>query len=284
MRTYYNKFFNLEKDPFGETPDPDFFCAIPQHSRALQELTAAIHQGRGFSLLTGEVGTGKTLLARMLLTAIGDTANTALILFPRFTDQELLEAICEEFEVPLEGAAPSSTKAWVDHLNRFLLKSEAVARRSILVIDEAQALTPESLEMIRLLTNLETRNRKLLQIVLVGQPELCAILERNELRQLKQRVGAHANLEPLDATETGKYVRSRIERAVNGNFIKFEDSSIRVIHELSSGMPRRINQVCGRIITYAAEVRARRVDGALVKEALGMRPRGLMAWFQRSGT
>jgi len=283
MRTWYNKFFNLEKDPFGETPDPEFFCAISQHSRALQELTAAIHQGRGFSLLTGEVGTGKTLLARMLLSAIGNSANTALILFPRFSDQELLEAICEEFEVPLRGESPSSTKGWVDHLNAFLLQSEASGRRSILVIDEAQALSPGSLEMIRLLTNLETRNRKLLQIVLVGQPELCTLLDRSELRQLKQRVAAHANLCPLDAGETGKYVRSRIERAVHGNFIKFEDSSIRVIHQLSNGMPRRINQICGRIITYAAETRARRVDGNLAKEALGIRSRGLLAWFQRSG-
>jgi general secretion pathway protein A len=281
MKTYYNKFFNLEKDPFGETPDPDFFCAIPQHNRAIRELSHAIQGGKGFSLLTGEVGTGKTLIARMVLTSIGTEANTALILFPRFSERELLQAICEEFEVPSPEARFFSSKAWVDHLNQFLLKSDGEGRRSVLVIDEAQALSVESLEMIRLLTNLETRNRKLLQIVLVGQPELCEVLDRNDLRQLKQRVGTHVTLDSLDLDETESYIKGRIEKTVNGNFIKFEGSAIQVIHDLSNGMPRRINQLCGQIIAFAAEARVRRVDGKLVKAALGIRPSGILSWFQR---
>ncbi len=284
MKTYYNKFFNLEKDPFGETPDPDFFCAIPQHSRALAELSSAIALGRGFSVLTGEVGTGKTLLARMLLTNPGPAANTALILFPRFSEFELLQAVCEEFEVPAPEKRLYSTKAWVDHLNEFLLKSDREGRRSVLVIDEAQAISPESLEMIRLLTNLETRNRKLLQIVLVGQPELVGILARPDLRQLAQRVAVHSNLNPLCAEETARYIQGRIEKVVNGNFIRFEDSAVRVIHELSGGMPRRINHLCGRVIAFAAEARVRRIDGALAKRALGIKPRGFWALFQRGTT
>ena len=135
--------------------------------------------------------------------------------------------------------------------------------------------------MIRLLTNLETRNRKLLQIVLVGQPELCEVLDRTDLRQLKQRVGTHVTLSPLDLNETESYIKGRIEKAVQGNFIKFEESAIRVIHELSNGMPRRINYLCGHVIAGASDARVRRVDAKVVKAALGIRPRGLLGWFQR---
>lgn len=281
MKNYYSKFFNLEINPFGETPDPDFYYASAQHNRAIRDLDGALRQGKGFSLLTGEVGTGKTLLARMVLGLHAPIANTALILFPKFNELELMQAICEEFEIPAPPESHPTAKAYVDHLNRFLLSSLDAGRPSVLVIDEAQALNREALETIRLLTNLETKTRKLLQIILVGQPELNEILDRPDLRQLKQRIGTHASLSGLDRSETDRYIKSRIEQVVKGNFIKFDPASVRAIHELSAGVPRRINQICERILAFAEVSRARLVDASTVREALGIKPKSIFSIFQR---
>lgn len=284
MKTYYSKFFNLESNPFGETPDPDFYYASAQHNRAIRDLDQALRQGKGFSLLTGEVGTGKTLLARMILTLIAPDANTALILYPKFNELELLESICEEFEIPKPVAPLTTAKAYVDHLNRFLIESQEQGRRSVLVIDEAQALDFATLETIRLLTNLETKTRKLLQIVLVGQPELEENLSRSELRQLKQRIGAHANLSGLDPGETGRYIKSRMEQVQNGNFIRFDPSCIKSVHELSGGIPRRVNQICDRVIRHAEESRVRLVDSKVVREALGIKTKSIFSFLNRGNS
>ena len=284
MKTYYSKFFNFEMNPFGETPDPDFYYASAQHNRAIRELASGLKQGKGFSLLTGEVGTGKTLLARMILGLIAPDANTALILFPKFNEIELLQAICEEFEIPAPTQGLHTAKAYVDHLNAFLLKSLESGRPSVLMIDEAQAMGVDALETIRLLTNLETKTRKLLQIVLVAQPELNDVLDRSDLRQLKQRIGVHASLSGLDCIETEKYIKSRIEQVVNGNFIKFDSSSIKVIHELSNGTPRRINQICEQIIYFAESRRVRLIDANLVREALGIKPKTIFSLFQKGNS
>ena len=281
MKTYYSKFFNLEMNPFGETPDPDFYYGSAQHNRALRDLDSALRQGKGFSLLTGEVGTGKTLCARLLLTLIAPSANTALILYPKFNEIELLQAICEEFEIPQSATPLISAKNYVDHLNAFLLKSMIAGKRSVLVIDEAQSLSIEALETIRLLTNLETKTQKLLQIVLVGQPELIATLDRPEIRQLKQRVGVHTTLRGLDVVETEKYIKSRIEQVVNGNFIKFDVSAVKVIHELSNGVPRRINHLCEQIIIAAQVKRTRLIESKFVCEALGIKPKGIFSFLQK---
>jgi general secretion pathway protein A len=282
MKSYYSRFFNLETNPFGETPDPDFYYGSAQHNHALRELHAAIRQGKGFSLLTGEVGTGKTLMARMLLTLIAPDANTALILFPRFNEVELIQAVCDEFEIPAPQTPIRTAKGYVDHLNQFLLKSlENGGKRSVLLIDEAQAMSMEALETIRLLTNLETKTQKLLQIILVGQPELNEVLDLPELRQLKQRIGTHARLHPLDASECERYIKSRIEQVVNGNFIKFDPAAIRVIHELSGGIPRRINHICEQVIMNAQDKRVRLIDAHQVREALGIRPRTLFSFLQK---
>jgi len=281
MKTYYSKFFNFEMNPFGETPDPDFYYASAQHNHAIRDLDSALKQGKGFSLLTGEVGTGKTLLARMVLALHAPYSNTALILFPKFNELELLQAICDEFEIPSPAEPLQTAKGYVDHLNRFLISSLEAGRASILVIDEAQALSREALETIRLLTNLETKTRKLLQIVLVGQPELNELLDRPDLRQLKQRIGTHAKLTGLDRVETERYVKSRIEQVVKGNFIKFDSSSVRVIHELSGGIPRRINQVCEQVIWVAESRRVRLVDATLAKDALGIKSKSIFSIFHK---
>jgi general secretion pathway protein A len=218
----------------------------------------------------------------MLLTLVAPDANTALILFPRLMEMELLQAICEEFEIPAPQVPIRTPKGYVDHLNQFLLQSfERGGRRSVLVIDEAQAMSMEALETIRLLTNLETKTQKLLQIILVGQPELTETLDRNELRQLKQRIGTHSRLRPLDVSECERYIKSRIEQVVNGNFIKFDITAIKAIHELSGGIPRRINHICQQVIMEAQEKRVRLIDGQQVREALGIRSRNLFSFLHR---
>jgi general secretion pathway protein A len=280
MKTYFSKFFNLEINPFGETPDPDFYFASARHNQAIRELDQALRQGKGFSLLTGEVGTGKTLLARMVLGLHAPIANTALILFPKFNELELLQAICEEFEIPSPKESIHTAKAYVDHLNRFLIASLESGKPSILVIDEAQALNREALETIRLLTNLETQTRKLLQIILVGQPELNGLLDRPDLRQLKQRIGVHSQLHALDRNETERYIKSRIEQVVKGSFIKFDPSSVKAIHELSNGIPRRINQICERVLGFSESKRIRLVDSSVVRESLGLKAKSIFSIFQ----
>jgi len=269
----YSKFFNLSENPFGETPDPDFYYASIQHGQALSDLNQALNQGKCFSILTGEVGTGKTLLSRILLTAVSEEANTALILYPKFTEKELLATICDEFEVPgIEG--DPTVKEYVDHLNRYLIKSAEEGKRSILIIDEAQVMSVEALESIRLLTNLETKREKLLQILLVAQPELLVTLEREDLRQLTQRVGVHAVLDGIRGEELEKYIRSRLEQAGAGNFVRFDLKAIRVIEELSGGIPRRINQICEQLLTEAEAKKIRLISKALVTEVFGLEKSG----------
>ena len=281
MKNSYSKFFNLEINPFGETPDPDFYYNSVQHNRALTQISSAIRSGKGFSLLTGEVGTGKTLLSRLLLTSVSKNDNTALILFPKFTDLELLQAIVDEFEIESPVHELKTIKAYLDHLNQFLLASLERGNQSILVIDEAQAMSVEALEMIRLLTNLETKTKKLLQIVLIGQPELLETLKKPELRQLKQRIGSEAKLYGLDAIETERYIKSRIEQVGNGNFVRFDEPAAKVIHTITSGIPRRINQVCEQILGAAETKRVRLIHHNFVNEVLGRKSKSFFSIFSK---
>lgn len=279
MENSYSKFFNLEINPFGETPDPDFYYNSVQHNRALTQLSSAIRSGKGFSLLTGEVGTGKTLLSRLLITSVSKNDNTALILFPKFTDLELLQALADEFEIGAPVNEIKTTKAYLDHLNHFLLTSLEKGNQSIIVIDEAQAMSVQALEMIRLLTNLETKTKKLLQIVLIGQPELLETLNKPELRQLKQRIGSVAMLQGLDAIETERYMKSRIELVGNGNFVRFDAAAAKAIHTISSGIPRRINQICEQILSAAEVKRVRLINFNFVNEVLGRKSKSIFSMF-----
>ena len=281
MKEIFSKFFNLDVNPFGETPDPDFYYASHQHNHALITMSSAIRKGKGFSLLTGEVGTGKTLLSRILLNSVSHQANTALILYPKFSELELLQAILDEFEVPTSEFELKTTKAFLDHLNRYLLASLEREKRSILIIDEAQALSVEALEMIRLLTNLETKTQKLIQIVLVGQPELLETLARPELRQLEQRIGSQASLHGLDLIETESFIKRRIEQVGSGNFIRFDPSSIKLIYSLSSGIPRRINHLCEKIVAAAESKKVRLINSNITSEVLGLKYKPAFTLFSK---
>lgn len=251
----YLDFYGLREAPFSITPDPRFVFLSERHRDALAHLLYGIGQGGGggFVQLTGEVGTGKTTLCRLLLEQLPEQVQVALVLNPRLTPLELLQAIAEELKIDIAGRG-DSLKALVDALNAHLLDAYARGLRVVLIVDEAQNLSPESLEQIRLLTNLETPTQKLLQIILLGQPELRAIVARPELRQLAQRITARYHLTPLDADETEAYLRHRLAVAGNTRF-PFTRLAIRRVHQHSGGVPRLINSITDRALMagYAHE-------------------------------
>ena len=209
----YLSFFGLIEKPFAITPDPRYLYLSERHAEALAHLLYGINESGGFIQLTGEVGTGKTTVVRTLLSRLPHHADVAVILNPRVTPVEFLLTICEELGLGLDEADRDSVKQMVDALNRRLLASHAEGRRVIVIVDEAQNLSAEVLEQVRLLTNLETATQKLLQIILIGQPELREILDRTELRQLAQRITGRYHLNPLLKHETLQYVRHRMRVA-----------------------------------------------------------------------
>ncbi|UTA55767.1 AAA family ATPase [Lysobacter soli] len=284
----YLEHYGLIEPPFSITPDPRFVFLSERHRDALAHLLFGITQGGGggFVQLTGEVGTGKTTLCRLLLEQVPQLESTtptrvALVLNPRVTPVELLESICEELHIELEGRR-GSTKALVDALNAYLLDAYAQGLRVVLVIDEAQNLSVEALEQVRLLTNLETPTQKLLQIVLLAQPELRAMLAREDMRQLAQRITARFHLTPLNASETGEYLRHRY-RVAGGTRFPFDASAVKRIHVHSGGVPRLINVIAERSLLagFAHDVPmldARWVDRASA-EVLPARVRRTRRWL-----
>jgi general secretion pathway protein A len=264
----YRAFFALAEKPFSITPDPRYLYMSPRHADALAHLLYGINEAAGFIQLTGEVGTGKTTMVRSLLATAPKNAEIALIINPRLTPAEFLRTICEELQVAVPATEPGSTKALVDALNAHLLLTHAQGRRIVLIVDEAQNLTPEVLEQVRLLTNLETESQKLLQIILIGQPELRELLERNDLRQLAQRITARFHLEPLERHETASYVRHRLRTAGTAAEI-FTPGALREVHRLSRGVPRVINVICDRALLGAYTAERTRVTPALVRRAAG---------------
>ena len=264
----YTSFFGLSEKPFAITPDPRYLYLSERHAEALAHLLYGINESGGFIQLTGEVGTGKTTVVRTLLSRVPHHADVAVILNPRVSPVEFLLTICEELGLPIDPADRDSVKQMVDALNRRLLSAHAEGRRIIVIVDEAQNLSAETLEQVRLLTNLETPTQKLLQIILIGQPELRVLLERNDLRQLAQRITGRYHLKPLSREETRGYVRHRLKVAGAAGDI-FTNGALREVHRLSNGIPRVINVSCDRALLGAYTQETRRVTAGLVRRAAG---------------
>ncbi len=251
----YASFFGLKREPFSIAPDPRYLFMSERHREALAHLLYGVGGGGGFVLLTGEIGAGKTTVCRCFLEQIPRRCNVAYIFNPKLTVMELLQSVCEEFRIPCDGLDPatSTVKAYLDRLNEFLLRTHAVGQNNVLIIDEAQNLSSDVLEQLRLLTNLETSERKLLQIILIGQPELRDMLARPELEQLAQRVIARFHLDALSEPETEQYIAHRLAVAGLQHGVLFDREAIRRIHQVTRCVPRRINLLCDRALlgTYA---------------------------------
>ena len=277
-------YFGLREPPFSITPDPRFLYMSARHREALAHLVYGVGEHGGFVQLTGEVGTGKTSVCRCLLEQLPSHVDLALVLNPRLSPVELLAAVCDELRIPYP-AGTTSSKELVDGLYRHLLDAHARGRRTVLIIDEAQSLAPEVLEEVRLLTNLETTREKLLQVILIGQPELAAILDQPRLRQLAQRVTARYHLEPLSLGETRAYVRHRLAVAGRGGPV-FTGVAMRVLHRRSRGIPRLINAIADRALLGAYTRERSLVDGETVRraaaEVLGRPARPWRRWGRRA--
>src|SRR6267378_2888877 len=264
----YLRFFGLNEKPFAITPDPRYLYLSERHAEALAHLLYGINESGGFIQLTGEVGTGKTTVVRTLLSRVPHHADVAVILNPRMTPVEFLLTICEELGLGIADADRDSVKQMVDALNRRLLSAHAEGRRIIVIVDEAQNLSAEVLEQVRLLTNLETPTQKLLQIILIGQPELRELLDRTELRQLAQRITGRYHLEPLSREETRGYIRHRLRIAGAAGEI-FTASALTEVHRLAAGIPRVINVTCDRALLGAYTQETRKITAALALLAFG---------------
>jgi general secretion pathway protein A len=270
----YAHHFGLNQDPFSIAPDPRYLFMSERHREALAHLLYGVGSnahvaGGGFVLLTGDIGTGKTTICRCFLEQIPTGCHVAYIFNPKLTVLELLQTVCEEFHIDLPRTGPTSptAKGYIDALNTFLLQNHASGHNSVLIIDEAQNLAPEVLEQLRLLTNLETHERKLLQIVLIGQPELRTMLAQPELEQLAQRVIARFHLDALNEAESNAYIGHRLAVAGHTGPVPLDKRALKRIHQLARGVPRRINLVCGRALLGAWANGLHRVDRAVVNKA-----------------
>jgi general secretion pathway protein A len=272
----YTSFFGLQEKPFAITPDPRYLYLSERHAEALAHLLYGINEAGGFIQLTGEVGTGKTTIIRSLLEQLPGHADVALILNPRITPAEFLLTICEELGVPVAEPGRGSVKMLMDLLGHHLLAAHSKGRRVVLIVDEAQNLSAQTLEQVRLLTNLETATTKLLQIILIGQPELRDLLGRPELRQLAQRITGRYHLQPLSPNETLGYVKHRL-RVAGSTAEVFTPSALRETHRLSHGIPRIINVLSDRALLGAFTKEEHRYRAAVRRRERSLRPAGSRA-------
>jgi general secretion pathway protein A len=260
----YEAWYGFTEKPFNLTPDPKYLYLSQRHAEAFAHLEFGHRERGGFILITGEVGTGKTTLARYFLSHLPGDTHTAVVLYPALTAAELLRSILDDLHVEPAG---DSLKSLVDALHRFLLEARAANRNVVLLIDESQDLPAEVLEQVRLISNLETDTEKLIQIVLMGQSELRDLLARHELRQLAQRVTARYHLSPLTLEETESYIQHRLRVAGGEGKVGFTAAALRAIHRLTGGVPRLINLVCDRALLAGYVESRRTIDAKLVERA-----------------
>lgn len=260
----YTAFYGLREKPFALSPDPRFLYLAGSHREALAHLLYGIEEGEGFISVTGEVGTGKTTLCRTLLERLDGDIELAFLFNPSRTALELLQSICAEFGLPAEGLARRSL---MNQLDAFLVERKRQGRRVLLIIDEAQTLSENTLEQVRLLSNLETSREKLIQILLLGQPELDRKLDGRGLRQLRQRISVRWKLEPLGPQETRAYVRHRLSVAAGEPRDLFTEAALREVHRRTGGVPRLVNQLCDRSLLAGYAARAAQIRPALVRAA-----------------
>lgn len=261
----YKNFFGFKERPFQLVPNPAYLFLSRSHEEAIAHLSYAVSQGDGFVELTGEVGTGKTTLCRAFLENLDENTEAAYIFNPKLDAIQLLKTINDEFGIRSDG---DNIKDLIDTLNAFLMEKKSEGRKVILVIDEAQNLSKEVLEQLRLLSNLETTTSKLLQIILVGQPELGEMLDSQDLRQLGQRITLSCHLNPLTFKETREYVRHRIHVASQKTAVKFTWPALGAIYKYSGGIPRLINIACDRALLTAFGLNQKKITGSIARASV----------------
>lgn len=262
----YEAYFNLKTKPFELLPNPDFLFPSKSHKRALMYLDYGIRERAGFILLTGDIGTGKTTLIRNMIQLKDDRTIISRIFNTRLEPEQLLAMICHDFGIPVDGKGKVSL---LNELNDYLIEQFSRGNRPVLIIDEAQNLSPELLEDIRLLSNLETSDTKLLQIILVGQPELRDVLALPQLLQLRQRISINCHISPLSRQETENYILHRLERAGNRNAVIFSSEALDVVYRYSKGIPRLVNIICDFILLSAFAEQITEIPGELVRDIIG---------------
>lgn len=276
----YTQFFGLKEKPFEITPDPRFLYMSEQHREAYAHLTYALNESKGFTVITGEVGTGKTTLIQMLLARLDGHTRTAHLFNPRLSTRDFIRYICHDLGLKTDDLTTKGELLTL--LHNFLLECYARNERVLLIIDEAQTLSPKLLEEVRLLTNLETPKSKLLQVMLMGQPELDRILADQRFRQLKQRISVRYHLKPLSRSETREYIEKRLKVAGARDTRLFDDAAVREVHRHSRGIPRLINVLCDNALVtgYVEEKRVidKRVVRDVARDMEGPVPAAKPAW------
>ena len=275
----YSKFFGLKEKPFEITPDPQFVYLSEKHEEALSHLKYAIREGKGFSVITGEAGTGKTTLVNLLLGTLETKIRTSYIFNPVLDQSDFLNYICDDFGIKSEGM--KSRGQSLTALHTFLLDCFAKDEKVFLIIDEAQSLKPDLLQEVRLLTNLETSKKKLLHVILLGQPELNKTLDEPRFRPLKQRITVRYNLPSLDRKETKEYIIHRLKKAGSRNVAIFDKAAIDKIYSYSNGIPRVINIVCDNALLTAFARGTHQIGKKIIKEVIRDLENGRKKWRWR---
>ena len=263
----YASHFKLRENPFSLTPDPKYLFLSRQHREALNYLIYGIKEKKGFIVITGGIGTGKTTLSRALLSGMDPSVETALIFKSYLSDMELLEVVNQEYRIPLVGV-DRTKRRYIDSLNAFLMENHRAGKNAVVLVDEAQNLSRNVLEQIRMLSNLETETEKLLQIVLVGQPELRDLLAQPSLRQLDERISVRYHLDALSRDDLRDYVAHRLAVAGGSGHLSFAEEAFGKIFDFSRGNPRRINILCDRALLVAYAANQRIIDRKVVKLAM----------------